>query len=195
MEKLKLYKIKDAYVEYLHTFDDKVLFNKKEKRVYIGIIYNISNVKYCIPLSSPKSKHLTMHNSVDFSKINNGKDGAINFNNMIPVIDEVIIDFDVMKEEVIGYRNILFNQIRFIKRNKEEIKNKANDLYEKITVHKSQYLIERCVDFKLLEEKCLEYNSNKEVAVTENKHAKVRLICKRWTGVICKIRKIENTNT
>lgn len=195
MEKLKLYKIKDAYVEYLHTFDDKVLFNKEEKRVYIGIIYNINNVKYCIPLSSPKGKHLTMHDSVDFSKINNGRDGAINFNNMIPVIDEVIIDFDVMKEEVIGYRNVLFNQIRFIKRKKDEIKNKADDLYEKITVHRSQYLIGRCVDFKLLEEKSLLYKEEieQEVAITENNIINNKF--KRWTRIVCKIRKIEAMST
>ncbi len=35
-----------------------------------------------------------MKNGKDFRKINNGIYGAINFNNMIPVLDEVLIEID-----------------------------------------------------------------------------------------------------
>lgn len=44
-------------------------------------------MKYFAPLSSPKQKHLKMKNDIDFYKLSNGKLGAINFNNMIPVPD------------------------------------------------------------------------------------------------------------
>ncbi|WP_244834941.1 type III toxin-antitoxin system ToxN/AbiQ family toxin [Clostridium sp. BJN0001] len=153
MEKLRLCKIKEEYINYLRKFDDKVLFNKKEKRIYIGIIHIINNVKYCIPLSSPKEKHKKMKNSIDFLKINGGYDGAINFNNMIPVLESVILNFDIMDEEKEGYRNILFNQVKFIKKNNKEIIEKADKLYKKVTIYKSNYLLKRCVDYRLLEEK------------------------------------------
>ena len=56
----------------------------KNKRPYIGVLFEIDRKKYLAPLSSPKPKHLTMKNSLDFVKINQGKFGVINLNNMFP---------------------------------------------------------------------------------------------------------------
>lgn len=40
------------------------------------------------PLLSPKEKHKNMKNSIDFLKLDEEKQGKINFNNMIPILDK-----------------------------------------------------------------------------------------------------------
>ncbi|HBJ1650321.1 TPA: type III toxin-antitoxin system ToxN/AbiQ family toxin [Clostridium botulinum] len=165
MGKLKLYKIREDYIEFLRKYDNKVLYNKNEKRIYIGVILPINDTKFFIPLSSPKEKHKTMKNSIDFLKINNGDDGAINFNNMIPVIDDVIVEFNILDETRIGYKNILFNQVKFIKREAKNILENAIKLYEKVTKYNS-YISKRCVNFKLLEMVANNYQTYQEVALT-----------------------------
>ncbi len=57
MKNLKLYKIKDEYIEYLLEYDKNVIHNKKESRPYVGIVLEINNRTYYAPLSSPKEKH------------------------------------------------------------------------------------------------------------------------------------------
>lgn len=82
---MRLYRIKQEYIDYLRTEEPKVLENKNERRPYIGIILFINNITYYVPLSSPKNKYKTMKNTKDFHKIAGGVYGAINFNKMIPV--------------------------------------------------------------------------------------------------------------
>lgn len=57
---MKLYYIKNNYIEYLRQFDIKVAENKKESRPYIGIVLQIESIKYYAPFSSPKPKHKRM---------------------------------------------------------------------------------------------------------------------------------------
>ncbi len=64
--------------------------------IWGGVLFKIGDIEYFAPLSSPKTKHQKMNNSIDFHKIENefkqnGKKekeliGVINFNNMIPVM-------------------------------------------------------------------------------------------------------------
>lgn len=82
---MKLYNVTDAYVDYLRQFDSKVPDNKAEKRPFVGIVFSINGYNFFAPLSSPKPKHRGMKNMPDFHKINSGLQGAINFNNMIPI--------------------------------------------------------------------------------------------------------------
>ena len=88
--KFNLYTVDMKYIRNLHNIDDKVLSvspqTGKSNRVFVGIIIICNAHQYCIPLSSPKKKHLTMKNSMDFSKIEiDGKLlGVLNYNLMIP---------------------------------------------------------------------------------------------------------------
>lgn len=79
------------------------------------------------PFSSPKDKHLKMKNGKDFRKINHGEYGAINFNNMIPVVTEAVVPFD-------------FNDVED----------------EKLTAYEKQ-IKQRCCDLKKLEEVMKKY--------------------------------------
>ncbi|WP_049962384.1 type III toxin-antitoxin system ToxN/AbiQ family toxin [Oribacterium sp. FC2011] len=81
MRSLKLYEVDSQYVKYLSAFQEHIFFSDEDKssRKYIGIVLEINGFKYFAPLSSFKSKHKKMSESVDFVKI---KDYAvININN------------------------------------------------------------------------------------------------------------------
>ena len=70
--RLSLYKIDLKYIRNLAKVDDNVLSISpqvgKSTRPFIGIIVICDDKQYCIPLSSPKSKHENMKNDADFSK-------------------------------------------------------------------------------------------------------------------------------
>ena len=80
-------KIDYKYCDYLRKFDNKVAYNSgsKEMRPFIGILFVVNEYEYFAPLSSPKVKHIHMKNNIDIVKIDKGRYGVVNFNNMIPV--------------------------------------------------------------------------------------------------------------
>ena len=151
------------YCDYLRKFDALVPLNhaKNENRPFIGILFQIHNVEYFAPLSSPKKKHLQMHNMIDFIKIDRGRLGAINFNNMIPVTPNnyEIIDLYADDFEHAKYLTLLRKQLNWLNRNKIKIIFKADNLYA-LYLGKllPENIMNRCCNFKLLEEKCREYN-------------------------------------
>lgn len=85
------------------------------------------------PLSSPKPKHLKIKNKLDFLRLDEGKLGAINFNNMIPVQDNniLIINLDkkALNESEEKYRKLLKKQIYWLNRNHEKVFGRAEKLY------------------------------------------------------------------
>ena len=160
-----LVRLDTKYCDYLRTYDDKVPYNHNEKelRPFVGVLFTINKCMYFAPLSSPKPKHLKMKNKVDFLKIDNGKLGAINFNNMLPVTKNNIIELDLNKECLTKteqkYTKLLKEQIYWLNRNNEKIYEKSKKLYEKyLSKTLNSSIAIRCCNFKLLEEKCIEYN-------------------------------------
>ena len=166
MEELKLVVIDKDYCDYLRKYDNKVPYNfaKKQNRPFVGVLFNIGKIKYFAPLSSPKPKHLKMHNNIDFLKIDKGNLGAINFNNMIPVLNNNItllnLESKYLSEE--EYKLLLKKQIRWLNRHNYQVFNKSKHLYNMYNNnHLDKNIAKRCCNFKLLEEKCLEYNTVK----------------------------------
>ncbi len=162
--KLNFYTIDPCYYEFLRSFESRLMLAKdgKERRPFIGIVLNVNGVKYCAPLSSPKQKHLTMKNSLDFHKIENGIYGAINFNNMFPVYDDVLRKIETQKfslqtKEDFQYKNLLDNQLTWCNLNREIILKKAEKLYRQLKISQNASLVARCCDFCLLEQKMKEY--------------------------------------
>ena len=87
IKNLQIIRVNTNYCDYLRKFDSRVAYNMNEKEIrpFVGILFKIEDCEYFAPLSSPKSKHKKMKNTIDFLKIKNGELGAVNFNNMIPV--------------------------------------------------------------------------------------------------------------
>ena len=113
-----------------------------------------------------------MNDSIDFLRINNGKWGAINFNNMIPVpfssltvVNNKIVSTDTQSD--IDYKNLLSNQLDWCNNNKQIILNKAEKLYRIVTAGNNPGLLKRCCNFLLDEEKCIEYNNLKSLSLKD----------------------------
>lgn len=53
---MDIYNIKDTYIEFIRTYDNRVADNKNESRPYIGIILLIGNIKYYAPFTEFKRK-------------------------------------------------------------------------------------------------------------------------------------------
>ena len=162
MKKIKFYKVKEKYIMYLNQYDKRIAkcYGDKAKRPFIGIVLEINNTLYFAPFTSPKEKHLKMKNTIDFLKIDKGRLGAINFNNMIPIPLEECELIDIENEENENYRNLLYKQIDWCneKNNINIILNKAQNLYYKVINNKlPERIIKRCCDFKVFEEKSKKY--------------------------------------
>lgn len=167
MKDLVLVKIDSKYCDYLRKYDNKVPYNydKKTQRPFVGVLFIVNDCKYFAPLSSPKPKHKSMKNTLDFLKISDGDLGAINFNNMLPVTDDNIIRIDLEKEyknkSEEKYIKMLKEQIFWLNRNKEKMYKMSKILYNGYKNNTLNEIIKkRCCDFSLLEEKCKEYNKS-----------------------------------
>lgn len=165
-ERLRLYRLDPDYVRELSMVDKNVLSTSrdegKDKRPFVGIVIAHGDARYCIPLSSPKPKHDRMRSSRDFSKIldDNGKlIGVLNFNNMIPVNESVLIDIDITvrpgdSASDRAYKLLMRNQLKWCNVNRDLIRRKAAKLYRIVTERpETAYgLVKRCCDFKRLEQ-------------------------------------------
>ena len=112
------YTVDAKYCSFLREADPCVPYTmeRKELRPFVGIVFSINAFRYYAPLTSPKPKHRSMKNQIDFMKIKEGEWGAINFNNMIPVhesclhkVEMKILSSDSIAE--IAYKNLLSNQL------------------------------------------------------------------------------------
>ncbi len=167
-ENIYLVKLDTDYCNYLRQFDKKVPYNygKKELRPFVGVLFKIDKYMYFAPLSSPKPKHLKIKSKIDFLRLDNGKLGAINFNNMLPVTEKNIIKIDLEKNCISKseekYMKLLKEQLFWLNRNSEKLFGKSRKLYDKYVNNTlNSNIAKRCCNFKLLEEKCYEYNFSK----------------------------------
>ena len=68
---MKLVIVENDYINYLKQFSKDVKENKNASRPYVGIILKVKDQYYFAPLASPKPKHKTMKDNLDFIKIKN----------------------------------------------------------------------------------------------------------------------------
>lgn len=162
---LKIVKIDSNYCDYLRKYDNRVSYNSgiKDLRPFIGVLFTINDSEYFAPLSSPKPKHKLLTNTIDLLKIDDGKYGVVNFNNMIPVTNKNYLEFDLSKKNKNAKEKarieLITNQLRWLTLNKDRIYKKSKllyNLYKKDKLPKN--VKDRCCNFLLLEEKCKEYN-------------------------------------
>jgi len=174
---LRFYMADAEYCDFMRQADPCVpyIHDDKNTRPFVGILLTVGGFDYFAPLSSPKPKHKTMKNQVDFLKINGGEWGAINFNNMIPIhsshlaiVDMKILDTDDKAER--DYKNLLVNQLSWCNSNRDDIRTRAEKLYILIVKKKSwPELARRCCDFILGEEKWGKYCTLHSVEVMKQK--------------------------
>jgi len=164
--KMELFKVDINYCNYLHYYEPKIPYieDEKENRPFIGVVLNVNGKNFFAPLTSPKRKHLIMKDMQDFLKIDGGRLGGINLNNMMPIPRRYLEKIDLKNLEDFKYKNMLKNQIRWINQNELRIHNRARNLYYLISNgHTTKELLRRCCDFRLLERKCDDYMIENEV--------------------------------
>ncbi len=124
MDELHLYQIKTSYVKYLNQFDKKILNNEKNNNIrpYIGVVFEINQFKYYVPLSSPKSKHHSWRDRLDFIRLEDDSNliAVLNINNMIPVPLSEITLLNIANEPE-PYKSLLNKEYLLIKKKKIKI--------------------------------------------------------------------------
>lgn len=151
MSKLQLYHIHEGYIRFLHKVDHRVQFNKGERRPYVGVVLKIGDHEYYVPLESPKPNHQNIRSGGPILKLDEGRLGIMGFNNMIPVKRYQLIQFDILAEPNLQYRNLLLNQLRYCKRHKDIIYTRAKATYDKAIRGDNPFYSRVCCDFKRLE--------------------------------------------
>lgn len=167
-KRLFIAKIDEHYCDYLRKYDVKVPYNfdKKNRRPFIGVLFEVNNFLYFAPLTSPKSKHLKMKNTIDFLKLDKGKLGAVNFNNMIPVTTKNVIKINLdvtnLDKAEKQYNQLLKSQLFWLNRNVDMLYKKSKKIYDKyIDGTLNPKIMARCCNFTLLEKECYNYNKEK----------------------------------
>ena len=171
-ELLSLYTVNMKLIRNMHNQGDDRVFSvspqiSKDNRPFVGLIVMLNNRQYCIPLSSPKKKHETMKNGLDFHRILDSKGkliGVLDFNCMIPVRQDVVKKIQAKADKndnpaAKHYKALLSDQLTFCRQNNDIIIKKANKLYQ--MVHKksaSSQLKRRCLDWEKLEEVLDKFN-------------------------------------
>lgn len=165
---MRLYSISDDYIEYLRKVFPRVYSNKIANRThtrkYLGVVFKLNDFNYYIPLSSPKDAH-------DYIILNGKKvirkdsiivirmvvkgtlKGTLQIGTMIPVPDKALIQYNLQDEQDISYKELVQDEIIFIRKNANRIIKTAKLLYSKKTksTHKNP-VIDKVLDFKSIEE-------------------------------------------
>ncbi len=165
--------ISDKYIDYLRRTEPRVMSNKADSRVYhrkyLGIIEKLNGFSYFIPLSSPKTKDYTKNGKIKndslitiYIKDSKRLYGTLRFNNMIPVPESEIENYDLNDEGDLKYKLIVFNELYFVRQNQDKIERTAKNLYEAKKNQDKQAegqkpLLKITLDFEQLESLCTNY--------------------------------------
>lgn len=165
MEELLFYTVDKNYIKYLSEFENHISYNKDEighSRPYLGIVLKIGNYKYFVPLYSYKEHYKKYKNNPSFFFVYNQKNiplAIIKFSSMIPVPKDIsvtsVLEYNKQDKK---YKDLIAAEYRYINSNKKEIYKRANKMYVAVTKHKNNFLKTIACNFKLLEEKSIEYN-------------------------------------
>lgn len=177
---MQLYSVSDEYINYLKSKFPRVYSNKEDTRVhtrkYLGVVIEIGVYKYYIPLSSPKEKHdyimvdgkktirkdsLIVMRIVSGTGENKELKGTLQIGTMIPVPDEVIELYDVDHEPDQAYKDLVNEEIIYIRKHEKVIIKNAKILYSKRKAGEENRVVQNCLDFMAIEAECDKYISNK----------------------------------
>ncbi|MEG0408552.1 MAG: type III toxin-antitoxin system ToxN/AbiQ family toxin [Bacilli bacterium] len=165
---LKFYEVSERYIEYLKQFDNKIPNLKYETRekFVCGILFNINGNEYYAPVSSFNKPQKTNY----VIKIGEYPVGSIRFSFMFPVPKSEIKIKNFSKENQ-DYKYLINSEYLYCKEHKGELVNKARNVYQR-TVNDVPTYKQNCCKFKLLEDKCKEWelsHKKEKKDITKNK--------------------------
>ncbi len=156
--KLIMYDISEDYKQYLRQYDNKV--SEKESRKFYGILISKDNTDYYIPFTSKIEKKTNSKLTVPVKDTNNCVIAKLLLNNMIPVNEKDSFIVDVEKSK---YKDYFNKEIAYLRKQSviQEILRKVDNIFKVLENSNNpdyNFFKKLCCDFKLLEEKCVEYN-------------------------------------
>jgi len=168
---LSLVYVDDRYTNFLQEQGDPRVSknnNTDYQRPFIGVLFRIDDFLYFAPLTthskgkklceSPKSENIT------FYPIDKCKYGGVNFNNMIPLVDGVYKEIDmVIKTDDFGWERNKKIQLMNIKR---------------ILRHEGKHLIAKAVNLYSLKVKGVLYSNYDKITCDFKKLEKTALLWK-----------------
>lgn len=177
MEEFKIYSVSDRYIDFLREKFPNVYSNKmnhrSHTRKYIGIVIRIENYCYYVPMSSPKETDYQIAGTGKVIKksiipiirivVKNaaGKKelkGTLRISHMIPVPESELELYDLENEKDSAYKDLVQNEIIFIRKNQNKIYNNAKLLYkQKNENDKTAGYVKFALPYKELEEYCKKY--------------------------------------
>ena len=160
MGQFRFFHISEHYIRYLHSIDKRVQHNKGQRRPYVGIVLSINSVDYYVPLESPKPNHKNIKSGGPILKLDNGRLGIMGFNNMIPVLPNSLIPFDILNIQDEKYKMLLLNQLSYCNKHRDLILQRAATTYRKAISKKIPLYNSVCCNFEKLERKSRKYDPN-----------------------------------
>lgn len=170
---MKLYSVADEYIKYIRKSFPRVYSNKETERVYtrkyVGVVIEINGYKYYIPLSSPKEQHdyiiidgkkCIRKDSLIVMRIVSKKEdkselkGTLQIGTMIPVPDEALELYDADGEKDQAYKDLVNEELIYIRKNESKIIKNAKVLYSKRKNGDTSKMITNCLDFIAIEKQC-----------------------------------------
>lgn len=170
---MQLYSVSDEYISYLRKKFPRVYSNKENTRVhtrkYLGTVIELDSYKYYIPLSSPKEKHdyfvvdgkrMIRKDSFIVMRIVSGSGegkelkGTLQLGTMIPVPDDAIELYNVEGERDQAYKDLIIEEIIYIRKHEKEIIRNARVLYSKRKAGNEDRVVQNCLNFMELEDAC-----------------------------------------
>ena len=177
MEEVKIYSVSDAYIEYLRKRNPNVYSNKVGSRThtrkYVGVVIEMAGYQYYIPMSSPKDtdyqvagKGKVIRKSivpiirmvVKNSKGEKELKGTLRISHMIPVPESELELFDLDNETDEVYKDLVQNEVVFIRKHREKIITNAKLLYKQKKVNDSTAgYVKSALDYAAFEKLCDDY--------------------------------------
>ena len=181
MEQFKLYSVSDEYVEWLRKDFPNVYSNKINSRThtrkYLGVVLQVGQYNYYVPMSSPKDSdyqiagankvikksivpiiRIVVKNSAGEKELK----GTLRISHMIPVPESELELYDLENESDDTYKDLVQNEMIFIRKNREKIDSNAKLLYrQKIANDTTAGYVKSALDYQALEVLCDLFKENK----------------------------------
>ena len=181
MEQFKLYSVSDEYVEWLRKDFPNVYSNKINSRThtrkYLGVVLQVGKYNYYVPMSSPKDSdyqiagankvikksivpiiRIVVKNSAGEKELK----GTLRISHMIPVPESELELYDLENESDDTYKDLVQNEMIFIRKNRERIESNAKLLYkQKVANDTTAGYVKSALDYQALEVLCDMFEKHK----------------------------------
>lgn len=158
------------FLNYLKEHEPKIPdinYGEKKLKPFFTPLFKVGELVYVSQVTSPKPRHFSIKEDLDFIKLFKGEKliGVVNLNYMFPVPYDFIVEIEYStlqnfkkfenEKEKNDYIVLLKKEMREIKEKKIDVV--AENLYKLKYTFPNNRVAKRCLDFKFLENKCLEY--------------------------------------